>query len=88
MCGAHVFETVEKICAPIKACVDMGVEIGVVVGGGNFWRGRSSGKMNRARADSMGMLATTINAIAIQDTFIKSGIDTVVMTSVDFGILK
>ena len=45
----------------------MGVQIGIVVGGGNFWRGRSSGKMDRTRADHMGMLATTINALALAD---------------------
>lgn len=59
------FETVLKICKPIKECVDAGVEVGIVVGGGNFWRGRSSGEMDRTRADHMGMLATTINALGV-----------------------
>ena len=61
------FDTVLSICEPIKKCVEMGVEVAVVVGGGNFWRGRSSGKMDRTRADHMGMLATTINALGVAD---------------------
>lgn len=61
------FDTVLSICKEIKTCVDEGVQIGIVVGGGNFWRGRSSGQMDRTRADHMGMLATTINALALAD---------------------
>lgn len=61
------FDTVLRICASIKECADAGVEIAIVVGGGNFWRGRSGGKMDRTRADHMGMLATTINALALAD---------------------
>ena len=59
------FETVLKFCKPIKKLSELGVEVAIVVGGGNFWRGRSSGKMDRTRADHMGMLATTINALGI-----------------------
>ena len=59
------FETVLKICKPIKECVDAGVEVGIVVGGGNFWRGRSSGEMDRTRADHMGMLATTMHSVFV-----------------------
>ena len=61
------FDTVLKICEPIKKCVDAGVEVAIVVGGGNFWRGRSSGEMDRTRADHMGMLATAINALGVAD---------------------
>ncbi|MDY4191054.1 MAG: UMP kinase [Oscillospiraceae bacterium] len=61
------FEIIGKICRSIKLCVDMGAEIGIVVGGGNFWRGRSSGKMDRVRADHMGMLGTVMNALALAD---------------------
>ena len=50
------FDTVLQICEPIKKCVDAGVQVGIVVGGGNFWRGRSSGDMDRTRADHMGDL--------------------------------
>ena len=57
------FDTVLKICEPIKTCADMGVEIGIVVGGGNFWRGRSSGKMDRTRADHMGCLLYTSSTL-------------------------
>ena len=76
------FETVLKICKPIKECVDAGVEVGIVVGGGNFWRGRSSGKMDRTRADHMGMLATTINALGVGDTLEQEGVDVRVMTAI------
>ncbi len=61
----------------------MGAEIGIVIGGGNFWRGRSSGKMDRTRADSMGMLATVINCLALNDTLEQMGVPSVVMTAVD-----
>ena len=61
------FDTVLSFCHPIKKLVDMGVEVAIVVGGGNFWRGRSSGSMDRTRADHMGMLATIINALGVAD---------------------
>ena len=61
------FETVLSFCHPIKKLVDMGVQVAIVVGGGNFWRGRSSGSMDRTRADHMGMLATVINALGVAD---------------------
>ena len=59
------YDVVHNICAGVKKCVDEGAEIAIVVGGGNFWRGRSSGKMDRTRADHMGMLATVINSLAL-----------------------
>ena len=77
------FDTVKPICEVIKACADMGVQIGIVVGGGNFWRGRSSGAMDRTRADQMGMLATVINCLALQEALIQEGNDAVVMTALD-----
>lgn len=61
------FDKVLEVCASVKECVDMGVEVAIVVGGGNFWRGRSSGKMDRTRADHMGMLATVMNSLALAD---------------------
>ncbi|MBQ4105340.1 MAG: UMP kinase [Clostridia bacterium] len=76
------FETVLKICEPIKKCVDMGVEVAIVVGGGNFWRGRTSGKMDRTRADHMGMLATAINALGVCDALEQLGVDTRVQTAI------
>lgn len=77
------FETVMKICKPIKECADMGVQIAIVVGGGNFWRGRSSGKMDRTRADHMGMLATTINALGVADALEQLGLVVRVQTAIE-----
>ena len=77
------FETVEKICKEIKKCVETGVSIAIVVGGGNFWRGRSSEKMDRTRADHMGMLATSINALALHDMFCQIGVDSRVQTAIE-----
>ena len=77
------FDKVLDICASIKKCVDMGVQIGIVVGGGNFWRGRSSGKMDHTRADHMGMLATTINALAIVDGLEQVGISARAQTAIE-----
>ncbi len=77
------FDTVNSICKTIKECADIGTQIGIVVGGGNFWRGRSSGSMDRTRADNMGMLATVINSLALQESLIQLGNDAVVMTALD-----
>lgn len=76
------FDTVLSICRPIKECAEMGVQIGIVVGGGNFWRGRSSGKMDRTRADHMGMLATTINALGVADALEQLGVSVRVQTAI------
>ena len=77
------FDTVLSICEHIKTCVDAGAEIAIVVGGGNFWRGRSSGKMDRTRADHMGMLATTINALGLCDALEQLGCDVRVQTAIN-----
>ena len=77
------FNKVTEICGVIKECADLGVQIGLVVGGGNIWRGRSGGGMDRTRADQMGMLATVINALAVQDTLISMGAKAVVMNALD-----
>ena len=63
------FEVIGQVCDVIKECLDMGVQVGLVVGGGNFWRGakNSGGKMERTRADHMGMLATVMNCLAVAD---------------------
>ena len=76
------FDTVVKICEPIKKCVEAGVQVGIVVGGGNFWRGRASGDMDRTRADHMGMLATTINALGVCDALEQFGLDVRVQTAI------
>ncbi len=76
------FETVLKFCDPIKKCADMGVQVAVVVGGGNFWRGRSSGQMDRTRADHMGMLATVINALGVADALEQFDLQVRVQTAI------
>lgn len=81
--GILNFDFISEIAEVLKACRKQGVQIGVIVGAGNIWRGRQGGKMNRVRADSMGMLATTINALALQDSFIEAGLDAKVMTAVE-----
>lgn len=78
-------DIVEKIGQVISECVGMGVQIAIVVGGGNFWRGRSGEKMDRTRADHMGMLATVINALALQDSFERNGIPTRVQTAIEMN---
>ena len=72
-----------EISATIKKCVEIGVEIAIVVGGGNFWRGRSGENMERTRADHMGMLATVINALAMQDALERAGVPTRVQTAIE-----
>ncbi len=76
------YDTVMSICQSIKKCVDLGVQVGIVVGGGNFWRGRSSGKMDRTRADHMGMLATVINSLALADALEALGVAARVQTAI------
>lgn len=76
------FDTVLTFCESIKKCSDLGVEIAIVVGGGNFWRGRSSGKMDRTRADHMGMLATAINALGLADALEQTGLEVRVQTAI------
>ena len=76
------FDTVQNICKAVKECSDMGVEIGLVVGGGNFWRGRSSGEMDRTRADHMGMLATVMNSLALADALEQLAVPVRVQTAI------
>lgn len=81
------FDIVEKVCESIKKCVELGVQVGVVVGGGNFWRGRSSGQMDRTRADHMGMLATVINSLALCDTLEQLGVKSKVLSALDMPVI-
>lgn len=81
--GAIDFDKVEQIAAQVKALHDLGVQVGVTLGGGNMWRGRTSGEMDRNRADQMGMLATLINSLAMQDALCALGVPCVVMSMVD-----
>ena len=77
------FNVAKKIALQIKEIVDMGVEVGAVVGGGNIWRGRSGEGMDRTTADYMGMLATCINALTFQDSLEQVGVDTRVQTAIE-----
>lgn len=77
------FEVVQRISKEIKELVEMGVEIGAVVGGGNIWRGRNGEAMDRTTADYMGMLATCINALALQDSLEQLGVNTRVQTAIE-----
>ncbi|MGM9642385.1 MAG: uridine monophosphate kinase [Eubacteriales bacterium] len=75
------FDFLEKIAETLVSLANDGVEIGVIIGAGNIWRGRSSGDMDRSTADSMGMLGTVINALAAKDAVIRAGGKAIVMTS-------
>ena len=76
-------DTIAEICKQIKIATEMGVQVAIVCGGGNFWRGRSGENMDRTRADHMGMLATTINALALQDALERVGVVTRVQTAIE-----
>jgi len=76
-------ETIGQITDVIKKCVDEEVEMAIVVGGGNFWRGRTGENMDRTRADHMGMLATVINALALCDSLERKGVPTRVQTAIE-----
>ena len=77
------FDFMATVAKQIKRCVDAGVQMAVIVGAGNIWRGRQGTGMDRCRADHMGMLATAINSLALQDVFLREGMDAVVMTAVE-----
>lgn len=75
------YDLLNEICGKIVKLTEMGVQVAIVVGAGNIWRGKQGTDFERVRADHMGMLATTINALAIQDNLIRLGADTRVMTA-------
>ena len=79
------FGVIDSVCDSVKNCVDLGVEIGIVIGGGNFWRGAKDGgdHMDRTRADHMGMLATTINSLAVADVLEQKGVNVRVQTAIE-----
>ena len=79
------FSVISEVCDVVAKCVDAGIQVGIVVGGGNFWRGvkDGSGKMERTRADHMGMLATTINALALADMLEQRKVDVRVQTAIE-----
>ncbi len=76
------YDIVQEICKRIRTCVEAGVEVAIVVGGGNFWRGRSYSEMDRTRADHMGMLATVINSLALCDALEQLDVDVRVQTAI------
>jgi uridylate kinase len=76
------YDIINVLAQSVKKCVDAGVQVGIVVGGGNFWRGRSSGAMDRTRADHIGMLATAMNALAVADGMENCGLEVRVQTAI------
>ena len=82
------FAKMNAVAASIKSCVEMGVQVGLVIGGGNFWRGvkNGSGKMQRSHADSMGMLATVINSLALGDALAVALMERRGISAEDFGV--
>ena len=76
-------DTIQKICGGIQKAHELGAEIAIVVGGGNFWRGRASGEMERTRADQIGMLATAMNALAVADALEHLGLTVRVQTALN-----
>ena len=81
------FTVINSVCSVIKQCTDLGVQIGLVIGGGNFWRGVKDGadKMQRSHGDAMGMLATVMNSIAVADALGKHGVDARVLSAVEMN---
>lgn len=77
------FDVISAIGKQVRKCTGMGVQVAIVVGGGNFWRGRSGEKMDRTRADHMGMLATAINSLAVADSLEALGIQARVQTAIE-----
>ena len=76
------YDIVTNICASIKKCNELGIQIAIVVGGGNFWRGRTNERMDRTRADHMGMLATVMNSLALADALEQQGVPVRVQTAI------
>ncbi len=81
------FAIVDQLCQSIKSCVNMGVQVGIVIGAGNFWRGVKDGAdhMQRSHADAMGMLGTVMNAIAVADALCRHGMDARVLSAVEMN---
>ena len=77
------YETLKSISSSVKKVYELGVEVAIVVGGGNFWRGRQHDGMDRTTADHIGMLATTMNALALGDAIQEQGVPTRVMTAIE-----
>lgn len=80
-------ETVRKVALQVKELVDDGIQVGIVIGGGNFWRGRSSENIDRTKADQIGMLATIMNCIYVSEIFRSVGMMTNILTPFECGSL-
>lgn len=78
-------ETVRGVAIQVKQLIDDGVQIGIVIGGGNFWRGRTSGSIDRTKADQIGMLATVMNCIYVSEIFRCEGMKTAILTPFECG---
>lgn len=81
------FDVIHGVCSAIKECTELGVQVGLMVGAGNFWRGVKDGadKMQRSHADAMGMLGTVMNSIAVADALSKHGVDARVLCAVEMN---
>lgn len=77
--------TVKRVASQVKEIVDKGIEVGIVIGGGNFWRGRSSDSIDRTKADQIGMLATVMNCIYVSEIFRSEGMMTSILTPFEIG---
>lgn len=80
-------ETVAEVARQVKLSVDMGIEVGIVIGGGNFWRGRTSNAIDRTKADQIGMLATVMNCIYVSEIFRNAGMETEILTPFSCGAM-
>ena len=78
-------DTVKEVARQVKASVDVGVQVGIVIGGGNFWRGRTSDAIDRPKADQIGMLATVMNCIYVSEIFRNAGMKTQILTPFECG---
>ena len=78
-------ETVRKVAVQVKELVDDGIQVGIVIGGGNFWRGRTSENIDRTKADQIGMLATVMNCIYVSEIFPSAGMMTNILTPFECG---
>ena len=80
-------DTIGKICDRVKELVNLGAEVAIVVGGGNFWRGKNGHDMERTTSDYMGMLATCMNGLALQDTLEAKGVPAILQTSIEMTVV-
>lgn len=80
-------DTVKEVARQVKLSVDLGIQVGIVIGGGNFWRGRTSEAIDRTKADQIGMLATVMNCIYVSEIFRNAGMKTQILTPFACGAM-